>query len=655
MQKYLSLALLAVLFSFPAFASGPGDRQPTDPHSVTSAANPAARPVPIDDVFYSRRLNDPAWSPDGKQLVFSTNFSGRFNLWKMSSQGGWPVQLLQSDDRQESPAWSPDGKWIVFQQDVGGNEIYDLYSVPANGGAALNLTGTAHVSEAGPRFSPDGSLLAFSLKPETSSITDVAVMDWRTHKVRNLTHENSPDRLWQVVQWSRDGKYLFVNRLKISFTDSSAYRIEVATGRLEELTPHQGDIVISASGVSPDGSQVLLTSNQKGGYNNVALLDINTKKLNWATDTQWDAASGDFSPDGNEFTYVLNQDGRSDLYLQTVGQAQAAKLPFPEGLTFNTGMPTAFSPDGTRLLVQHIDSQRLGDFWTYDLKSHTVRQLTQSSIASLTPDSIPPAHLVHYKSFDGQIISAFLWMPFNLKRDGSNPAIVLPHGGPTGQILDSFDSRAAVLASRGYICIGPNVRGSTGYGMAFQKANIKDLGGGDLQDEVYATKFLISTGYVDPKKIGITGGSYGGFMTLMAIGKVPDIWAAAVEEFGIINWYTMLKSSDPLLQEYEKGLLGDPVKDRSAYENASPIKYIRNEKAPLLVLQGENDIRVPREEADQVVRILKQQGRTVAVHYYPQEGHGFAKRENQIDALKRIVDWFEKYMKPPESTAPARQ
>ena len=193
--------------------------------------------------------------------------------------------------------------------------------------------------------------------------------------------------------------------------------------------------------------------------------------------------------------------------------------------------------------------------------------------------------------------------------------------------------------------IAPNVRGSTGYGADFQRANYQDLGGGDLQDEVYAVKYMEATGYVDPKKIGITGGSYGGFMTLMAIGKAPAIWAAAVEEYGIIDWYTMLQHSSHPLQEYEKSLLGDPVNDREKYEAASPIKYLRNERAPLLVLQGENDIRVPREEAAQVVDILKKQGRTVDVVYYPQEGHGFIKREDQIDEITRMVDWFDKYLK----------
>ncbi len=202
----------------------------------------------------------------------------------------------------------------------------------------------------------------------------------------------------------------------------------------------------------------------------------------------------------------------------------------------------------------------------------------------------------------------------------------------------------AALTSRGYICIAPNPRGSTGYGLDFQKANFQDLGGGDLKDEIAGVDFVKATGYVDPKKIGIYGGSYGGFMTLMAIGKTPDIWAAAVDQYGIINWSSMLKSSDPELDEYLKALLGNPENSRKVYEEDSPITYIRSEKAPLLVLQGDNDPRVPKEEAQQVVEILKKEGRVVDVHYYANEGHGFVKRENQIDSIRRTIAWFDQYL-----------
>jgi dipeptidyl aminopeptidase/acylaminoacyl peptidase len=404
--------------------------------------------------------------------------------------------------------------------------------------------------------------------------------------------------------------------------------------------------------VSPDGKTVLVSSTEKGGYQNVALLDIAGKKLQWITDTQWEASSGDFSPDGKLATWTLNADGITTTYLYDIATGKSETVAMPTGLTFPAGTPIPFSPDGKSLLLSHQSSQRPSDFWVYDLDSRKPRQLTYSAVAGLNPADLPPAQLVHYRSFDGKMISALVRVPFNLKRDGSNPGVVMPHGGPTGQTVDNFNAFSAALSSRGYVCILPNVRGSTGYGMDFQKANYQDLGGGDLKDEVYARQFLIDTGYVDPKKVGIMGGSYGGFMTLMAIGKTPDLWAAGVELFGIINWYTMLQHEDPFLQQYERALMGDPEKDRAVYEAASPIKYIRNEKAPLLVLQGTNDIRVPKEEAEQVVEILKKEGRTVDAHYYEAEGHGFSKRENQIDSVRRTVEWFDKYLKG--SPAPAQ-
>lgn len=645
-------AVALILVSIPLGAAIPTpDRALTDPMSVRSAINPQARPVPISDLFYTHSNAGAAWSPDGRRIVFSSNFTGRFNLWIVDSTGGWPIQLTRSDNRQYAAIWSPDGKWVVYQSDRGGDELFDLYAVPADGGPVMRLTKEPDVSHADPLFSPDGESIAFDRKPKSASVIDVALLNWKTHAVRQLTHEASKDHLWQVAFWSADGKSLYANRGNIGATDQSVWRIDVASGKAEELTPHKGEILVSASGVSPDGRLLAVTSNAHDGHNQAALYDIATHRYHWITNGPWEAVAGNFSPDGRSVLYTLNADGRSDVYVYDISSGRSRKLMLPEGSNAPAGAPTAFSSDGSRLLVSHQSSSEPEDYWVYPLVGGAPNQLTHSALASLKPGGLPHAQLVHYKSFDGTVISAFLWMPDHLKRDGHAPAVVLPHGGPTGQVLDVFNRTALALASRGYICIAPNVRGSTGYGMAFQKANVEDLGGGDLQDEVYAARFLIATGFADPKKIGITGGSYGGYMTLMAIGRIPQMWAAAVEEYGIINWQTMLEHEDPLLQQYERSLLGDPVKDRSIYEAASPITYIRQATAPLLVLQGDNDIRVPKEEAEQVVSILSKAGRTVSAHYYPDEGHGFAKREDQIDALQRTVAWFDRYLKgKPEET-----
>jgi dipeptidyl aminopeptidase/acylaminoacyl peptidase len=645
--RTIAPSLLAPIFLTFLFAQsqGPDDRKITDPQSILSASNSAARPVPIDDLYFTRSVSNASWSPDGKQILFTTDMAGRSNLWKVTSAGGWPIQLVQSDERQYSGTWSPDGKWIVFQQDTAGNELWDIFAVPSDGGEVINLTHTPDIREESPRWSPDGKTIALSYKPKEGTVYDLALLDWETRQVRKLTHEETPNHSWNSVAWSPDGKTLYANRVEVSFTDADVYSVDVASGKTTNLTPHENKVLNVASSLSPDGKTLLYTSNEKGGFQNVALLDIATRRRTWVTDTNWEAGSGDFSPSGESFTYTLNADGLTDVYLVTVATMRAEKIPVGTGLNSLAAYPNSFSPSGSRLLLSHESSVQPGDFWIYDTASRSASQFTHTAIASLSSAAMPESQIVHYKTFDGKTISALMWVPFNLKRDGSNPALVLPHGGPTGQVQDYWSPRVAALVSRGYICIAPNVRGSTGYGMDFQRANYQDLGGGDLQDEVYATKFLQATGYVNPKKIGITGGSYGGFMTLMAIGKTPDIWAASVELFGIIDWMTMLKHSDPELQQYEKSLLGDPVKDKKVYDAASPITFIHSVKTPLLVLQGDNDPRVPKEEAVQVVDLLKKDGKTVDAHYYANEGHGFEKRENQIDSIRRTVAWFDKYLK----------
>src|SRR5579864_1561771 len=190
----------------------PDDRQLTDAKSVESAANAAAGPVQIAQLYYTRSTFGPAWSPDGREVVFTTNLSGRNNLWKVSAAGGWPVQLLQSDDRQSGAVWSPDGKWIVFEQDFGGGEIYDLFAVSSDGGELINLTNTPDISETDARWSPDGSMLAISYRPQTSSTTNIALLDWKTRKVRKLTDEQTKNREWSAAIWSADGKTIYADR-----------------------------------------------------------------------------------------------------------------------------------------------------------------------------------------------------------------------------------------------------------------------------------------------------------------------------------------------------------------------------------------------------------------------------------------------------------
>jgi dipeptidyl aminopeptidase/acylaminoacyl peptidase len=559
----------------------------------------------------------------------------------MNSDGTGARQLVTNNDRQSGARFTHDDAAIVYSQDRGGNEYNDIYEVPVNGGEPRNLTNTPDISETVEEFSPDGKLLAIGVKQKTAPATNLAVMAWPGGAIRQLTHEAEPKASWSEDAWSPDGRFIYATR-SIGIDDSDIYSIDVATGEGQQLLKHEGKQLISVSGLSPDGRALLVTSNANGGYANAAVLDLASKKLTWLTHTQWSASGSAFTPDGGSAVVVLNADGRISTRFINLKTLQESERGVPPGLNVPAASPTPFLPDGS-MLLSHEDSSHPGEL--YRLASdNSLAQITHNADDALQHIALPTSQLVTYRSFDGRLISALVWVPFNVKRDGTAAAVVMPHGGPTGQTIDSYNSRAELLASRGFVVIAPNVRGSTGYGMEFQNANVKDLGGGDLKDEIAGVDFLKATGFIDAKRIGIWGGSYGGFMTLMAIGKTPGVWSAAVDEYGILNWLSMLQHEDPRLQEYEKSLLGDPEKDRAIYEASSPLRYIRNETAPLLVLQGENDIRVPREEAEQVVSILKAEGRTVDAVYYPDEGHGFVKREHQRDELTRSVAWLQKYL-----------
>jgi dipeptidyl aminopeptidase/acylaminoacyl peptidase len=644
MNRLLATTCVAMFLATPAFAQvKTPDRPVTDPKSVSSPANPNARAVPVEDIGTSRTLGSSAWSADGKQIFVATNLTGRTNIWRTDASGSWPLQLTQSDDSQTGLAPSADGKYLYFQQDVGGNEYTDIYRVPVDGGAVENLTNTPDRRESSMLLGGPAGMVALSTKLKSEGQSNVAVMD-AAGAVRVLTKETDPQFGWSPVAWIDGGKALIASRDRVDSRVGEVWRVDVATGATTLLLG-KPDTVYAPGDATPDGKWIAVTTDEGTGQSHAGLYNSQTKAWKWLKPTPWEQYALAFSRDHKALYFGTNADSRSTLYRYDIATGAETALPLPPGVNNLTGNDPR-SPDGRTLLVSHSGADSPTNLYLYDIASGASRPATQLAIASLTPLVLPKSQVVAYKSFDGTVVSAIVTMPANLKRDGSNPAIVLPHGGPTGQALDGYSRYATAFASRGYVVIQPNFRGSTGYGKAFQEANYKDLGGGDLKDTIAAKHFLVATGYVDPKRVGIFGGSYGGFMTLMAIGRAPDEFAAAVQWFGIINWRTMYRDQDEQLKAYQRGLLGTPDSDPKVYDAASPLTYIRNARAPLLTIQGENDIRVPRGQAQEVNDILKAKGNVVETVFYPAEGHGFQKRENQLDSLRRTVDWFDKYLKP---------
>lgn len=641
MRFMITIALLLAGTPVAAQIATP-ERPVTDPQNLNSPVNPEARAVPLEDIGNSRNVGSVTWSADSKHVFLSTNLTGRYNIWRTDADGSWPLQMTQSDDAQAGLAASRDGKWLYFIQDEGGNEYYDLYRVPANGGAVERVTSTPDLSERG--MVPGGAdgLIALSIKKKSEAQSNIAVLD-ANGMVRVLTAEADPDFEWSPRVWAVDGKTIYANREKVDSTTTEIWRIDVATGAATWVLG-ESSTIYRVMDVSPDGAWLAVTTDVTIGRPRAGLYNPDTKQWKWLKLIIWDQSAIRFTRDGKALLVESSDDLRTTLVRYDLATGTETPLKMPPGLNYTTGNDTR-SPDGRSLLVVNMAANVAGELNRYDLANDTVTPITRLALASLRPEALATSQMVTYKSFDGTLISALVTMPANLKRDGSNPAIVLPHGGPTAKTDDYFDDIAAALASRGYIIIAPNFRGSTGYGKEFQAANYDDMGGGDLKDTIAAKQFLVESGYVDPKRVGIFGGSYGGFMTLMAIGKAPDEFAAAVQLFGIINWRTMYRDMDEQLKAYLRSLMGTPEANPEGYDRASPLTYLANAKAPLLSLQGENDIRVPRGQAQEVEDILMTKGSTVETVFYSAEGHGFRKRENQLDSLKRTVEWFDRYLK----------
>ncbi len=635
----------------------------TDPKQIASKPNAQAEPrgLTIEKLYMTRQVGRPTWSSDGKSIAFISNMSGRNNLWLVPAEGGWPVQLTVSDQRQTSPAWSPDGKWIAYQSDYDGDELWDIFLVSPKTGKVVNLTSTREIAETDPTWSPDGRYLAYLVKPKTSAAHEIDVYDMLMRDVKHITAGTPQDKGNSNPIWSKDGKYIVYSQEQAKGTDSNVFIADVATGKSTLLTPHDGEQRYEANDFSSigmkDAETVLVTSNAGNGYDNIGLLNVGMKgaekgyfvpeKIKWLTHDKWEIRGGEFSPDGKHITFTANVDGNEDIYLHDLMTGKSTALPIPKGVNEPVGGHSAFTKDGSRLLYYHNGPTAPGDLWVYTMATGKSHQVTHSLVAGVRSEDMVEPYLVHYPSRDGKwAISAFLYVPFNMARNGQNAAIVYIHGGPTSQTMNSFNRFVQYAANQGYMVLAPNYRGSTGYGKEFQQANLFDMGGGDLQDVLAGVDWIRQTGHLDPKKIAVMGGSYGGYLSMMSVTKAPEVWAAGVPIVPFVNWFTEIENEDPVLQQSDLATMGDVVKNKALYEDRSPINFIDQIKAPLLLLAGGHDPRCPKSETQQVVDAIKKRGGTVDYKIYENEGHGFARVENQIDAYKRVADFLLAHVPP---------
>ena len=651
MRSAALFAIVMVMSTLTPAQTLPAAKAITDPKQITSKPNAQVEQnepsLSLERLYMTRAVGGSSWSPDGKRVVFVSNISGRNNLWLAPAEGGWPAQLTVSDQRQAQPAWSPDGKWIAFISDYDGDEQWDIFLVSPKDGTVVNVTNTREIAEEHPRWSPDGRYLAYMVKPKTSSTYEIDVLDTLLRQTRHVTTGTPPDKSNADPIWSKDGKFIVYTQGQAKGTDANIFLADIARGRITQLTPHTGEQLYEANDVSPDGKTVLITSNAENGYQNAGLLDIASKKITWLTQEKWEVEGGGFSPDGKHLTWMANLDGDTNIYLHDLGTGKTSSLSLPEGV--NELAASAFSHDGSRLLCYHNGPTAPNDLWVYSLASGRAQQITHSLMAGVLPSHMVEPFLVHYPSRDGKwTIFAFVYVPYNMQRSGQNAAIVYVHGGPTSQTVNSFNRFVQYMVNQGYMVIAPNYRGSTGYGKQFEQANRFDMGGGDLQDVLAAADWIKQTGFPDPKKLILMGGSYGGYMTMMGVTKAPEMWAAGAAIVPFVNWFTEIKNEDPVLQQWDLATMGNPNNeaDKERLHDRSPIFFVDKIRAPLILLAGGNDPRCPKEETMQVVEAVKKEGGVAEYHVYANEGHGFARVENQIDAYRRVADFLKAKVPP---------
>ena len=582
-------------------------------------------------------------SPDGTEVALSWNRSGTFEVYSAPLDGQRIFQLTDAKERSVWPRWSPDARQLAFLRDKGGDERFDVWLVDRDGEHERNLTNEPDVMHRDIAWSPDGTKLAYTANAAGKGFA-VHVIDVATGAKTALTDGARDD---YQPRWSPDGdRLVFWSRRDAKRTNADLYVIGVAGGDAKRLETRGGvDGESNDPRWSPDGGRISFTTDTRGRQE-IALVtyaDAEVGRVERMTESIHDEYGAVWRPDGRALAYLHNEDAAVSLRrVFAVSHADHAVADLP-------GMHSSpdIGPDSDTTAFLFSSPTRPWDVFVTRERATEARAITRSLPASIDPALlVEPAH-IRYPGADGEDVPALLFVPYAeaLRGETLPPAIINIHGGPTAQHHREWNVATQVFVNAGFVVLAPNPRGSTGYGKKWREANRRDWGGKDLEDVARGAQWLGEQKVADAARIGVYGGSYGGYLTLMSLAMRPDRFAAGVSVVGVVSWKTMAETTRGDLREYLLRELGDPTADAELYRERSPLTHASKIRAPLLILQGENDPRVPRSEAEQVVKALRDGKKTHEYHVYPREGHGFRVTENRIDSLRRALDWFERHLR----------
>jgi dipeptidyl aminopeptidase/acylaminoacyl peptidase len=592
---------------------------------------------PFDDFVPELRFQPVvAISPDGTAVAYVSNQGGQYNLWTHPLRGdGEATQLTAYTDQSvRAVAWSPSGTTLAYSADRDGDEQYQIYVIAATGGEPRRVSttdGRQHDLAARP-FTPDGKQLVYGGNDRDETVQDVLVHDLATGSVRRV--ESVPGELLSPVEVSPDGRWL-LGVLARSNTDMDVFVVDLAdaAARHRVLTGHDGEEVNAPMRWFPDGSGFWLLTNRGRDFTALARGDV-AGAIEIVEAPDWDVEGAVSSADGTAQVWIVNENGTSVPYARH-GNAEPQRLDIGDGVFAATDL----SPDGTTIAGLFGTGTQPGEVVTVDVATSSLTALTDSRPPALTRITAVNAQLVDYPTHDNRRIPGWLYRPAG---DGPRPVVLSIHGGPQAQELAvyAYSGLYQYLMSRGIGVFAPNVRGSTGYGVSYTKLIDRDWGGAELGDFEHAVKYLRGLDWVDADRIAVFGGSFGGFATLSCVSRLPDLFAAGVSIVGPSNLVTFARAVPPTWRALMAKWVGDPETEADFLLERSPITYVDQIRAPLMVVQGANDPRVVKAESDQIVEALRARGVEVRYDVYDDEGHGFTKRSNEIKALGDVADFL---------------
>ncbi len=585
--------------------------------------------------------SSPSFSPDARQVAFISNISGMPQIWITSVDGSFPKLITSMEDPVGFVTWSPDGAWLAFNVAPGGGLNEQIYVVRPDGSGLRRLTEGGKENNFLGDWTHDGRFLTFSSNRRNPAATDSYLLEVAKGEMKMVAENRGTGGINDV---SRDGKFVVLSRL-INRGDNDLFLIEVATGKEAKLTPHVGPGTFYGGDFSRDGKIVYLASNKDRDLLAFARVRIGMGGTPGEVEVlaaRDDAELNNYAINEEETVAALvwNVAGRSELAfldLKTNKMAPGGALPaeIVGGLQF--------AKDGKTLVMVASGAAAPLDIWTLNLASRKFNKLTDSPHAGIDLSQLVRPELVRYPAHDGLELSGWLYRPKGLRV--AAPIVLSFHGGPEGQERPGFNSTYQALLAQGIAVFAPNVRGSSGFGKKFVNLDNGALRVNGVKDIEATVNYVVKAGVADPKRIGIMGGSYGGYMVAAGLTEYPELFAAGANLFGVVNFETFFKNTQPWMAAISKVEYGNPETEVEMLRRLSPFHKFDRIKAPTIVLHGANDTNVPVIEAEQMVSSLKQRGVPVSYVLFPDEGHGWRKIPNRIRSTVEIVRWFDKYLK----------